>query len=443
MGITSAVREIGRRNFLKAVSGASALAALSTTAIVRGPSRGGPVRAALIGNGKQGKILRSGIDSELMNLVAICDIKPAPKADISGTAGVRWYQDWRRMLQSERLDAVLIATPLFTHDEIATGCLQAATHVFCETAMSMDVDGCERMIQAARAKKRLLHLGHQEYYEPLYWAAYHNIVKQGVLGDIYTVETASHSYNPGRVQSVAEASNFDPRQWGYASVEELSNWRLYRRCSLGLVAEWGGSLISQTNWFFNSAPSRIHATGGIYSYKDGRDTDDHVFATLEYPNGRTATISLIQSNGFEGSYARVLGTKGTLIIRQGEALLFTEEDTRSTTVQIATMNSAQPVLTTSASRHEEAQSHAVLVGGSTVGQSGSAEAYERELAGFCGAIRAGAPLRIDPAHGLEVVRTCVAIDDKIQQSKKASLQRAQAENRSAGNGIANGQLQRA
>jgi FlaA1/EpsC-like NDP-sugar epimerase len=106
------MRKIGRRNFLKAAGGASALAALGTTAILRGPRRGGPIRAALIGYGKQGRLLQSCMDAEMMNLVAICDIRPALNADAAQSAAVRWYQDWRRLLQDERIEAVLIATPL-------------------------------------------------------------------------------------------------------------------------------------------------------------------------------------------------------------------------------------------------------------------------------------------------------------------------------------------
>lgn len=72
-------------------------------------------------------------------------------------------------------------------------------------------------------------------------------------------------------------------------------------------------------------PIAVQAKGGTYSYKDDRDVDDHVFATLEYPNGRTATLSVIQSNGFEASYTQFMGTNGTLIIGKDEALFFTEE----------------------------------------------------------------------------------------------------------------------
>jgi hypothetical protein len=130
MDLTAEMRKIGRRNFLKAAGGASALAALGTTAILRGPVRGGPIRAALIGYGKQGKVLRGCIDPEIMSLAAICDIRPASKADAAETAGVRWYQDWRRLLHDERVEAVIIATPLCTHAEIATGCLGPASTCF-------------------------------------------------------------------------------------------------------------------------------------------------------------------------------------------------------------------------------------------------------------------------------------------------------------------------
>jgi len=284
----------------------------------------------------------------------------------------------------------------------------------------MDVNGCRRMIQAAKKNKRLLEIGYQDFYEPLYWAAYRNIVKQGVLGDVYTVKAVWNSYSSGRVDHLPDAVSFDPRPWGFASLEELSNWRLYRRYSNGISSEWGGALVSLTNWFLNSAPDAVQATGGIY-YKDGRDVEDHVYATLEYPHGRTATLSLLQSNGFEGRYAQFMGTKGTLILGKGEALLFTEEGSKPATIGVAKVNGSQPVMDTSASRSEEASSHSVLAAGANSAPANSSEAYQRELAGFCGAIRTSAPLRCDLAHAFDVARICFAVNDAIARSKRLNL----------------------
>jgi predicted dehydrogenase len=272
----------------------------------------------------------------------------------------------------------------------------------------------------------LLAIGYQDYYEPLYWAAYRNIMKQGILGDVFTIEAASHSSSSGRMESDPGAKSFDPRPWGYATLDQLLNWRLYKRYSGGLTAEWGGALISLTNWFMEAVPLAVQATGGIYSYKDGRDVNDHVYASLEYPNGRTATLSLIQSNGFEGSYVQFMGTKGTLILGRDEALLFAENEPNHATVGAAKLNGSQTVLDASASRNEEASNHSVLMSGAGGGQGDGAVALQQEIAGFCGAIRTGASFRCDPAHAQNVALTCLAVNDAMERNKRLNLQGLQA-----------------
>jgi predicted dehydrogenase len=219
------------------------------------------------------------------------------------------------------------------------------------------------------------------------------------------------------VEGSPDAANFDPRKWGYATEEQLRNWRLYKRYANGPADERGGALISLTNWFLGAVPNAVQATGGNFSYKDGRDVNDQIFATLEYPNGRIATLSLLESNGFEGSYTQFMGTKGTLIVGQGEALLFTEEGSHPSTVGVAKLNSSQPVVNASASRSEESSNHSALASGVGTGHSNPMEAFQSELAGFCGAIRSGAPLRSDAAHAYEVARTCTAIRESVANSR--------------------------
>jgi len=419
MNLTSSARKIGRRNFLKAAGGASAVAALGTTALVRGPKRGGPVRAALIGYGRQGRLLHSCVDAGAVSIVAISDIQPRTSIAADVDAGIAWYQDWRRMLQQEQLEAVIIATPLWTHAEIAIACLEARRHVLCETAMAMDTGECRRMIEASERNKRLLVIGYQHLFHSVYRSAYQNIVKEGLLGGVYSIEAAWHSYTSGRLQAGPGTPPFDPRPWGYASVDDLLNWRLFQRYSNGLVSERGSGLISLTNWYLDALPTAVQAHGGIYSYNDGRDVDDHVFATLDYPNGRTVTLSLIQSNGFERSYTQFMGTKGTLIIGDDEALLFTEDKGSPTKVEAAKLRGGQTVLDASASRSEEATSHSSLT---QAGNSGDGtEAYRQEVSAFCGSIRTGARLPESAEHALEVARTCAAVGESMRLGRKVTL----------------------
>ena len=80
-----------------------------------------------------------------------------------------------------------------------------------------------------------------------------------------------------------------------------------------------------SNWFFGAEPVAVIGTGGIYRFKDGREVEDHIYATFEYPGGRSAVFSTIESNAFDRNYEVFYGTKATLLLQgESEAYLFEE-----------------------------------------------------------------------------------------------------------------------
>src|ERR1700704_1036010 len=166
MNLTEEQKTIGRRNFLKVAAGAPALVALGAAALTRGPIRGGPVKFALVGTGDIAAVHLAQYQKEFLDLRALCDINPKRRATAAqfmvkaGWPKPREYDDWHEMLQKEDLEAVQIATPLWTHAEIAVGCLNAGKHVLCEKMMAWDVAGAERMVAAARKNNRLLEIGY-------------------------------------------------------------------------------------------------------------------------------------------------------------------------------------------------------------------------------------------------------------------------------------------
>ncbi|HLH36099.1 MAG TPA: Gfo/Idh/MocA family oxidoreductase [Alloacidobacterium sp.] len=397
------------------------MAAFGTTVAFKGPRRREAVRLALIGDGVQADVLRNCIDPNLARLVAICDIRPSTKSNADQRSGVSWFEDWRRLLHDQSIEAVMIATPPWLHGEIAIGSLAAGKHVLCEPPMATDARACEEMISVAQKNQRILHIGYQQQYDPSNWAAYRNIMKQGLLGDVYTVEATHHTNSSARLESPSSDAKFDPRPWGYSSLEHLLNWRLYQQYSSGPMGDEGGSIVSTINWFLDAVPTSVQAMGGIYSYKDGRDVDDHVYATLDYPNARTAMLSVIQSNGFEGSYIQILGTKGTLILGNGESLLFMEERNGVTSVSTAAVSGSQPVLDASATRRAEGADHSALAQGAAA-TGGVREAFQNEIAAFCGAIRTGAPLRCSLSDARNVVLTCLAINKALKSQERVRPQ---------------------
>jgi len=422
MNLTPEQKTIGRRNFLKALVGTPALAALDATAATKRPPSGGPVKAALIGSGDQSRLLLGQCRKEFIDLRALCDINPNRLARATsvlaknGYSKPRHYENWKEMLKKEDLEAVLVATPLWTHSDIAVGCLEAGKHVLCEKMMAWDIPAAQRMLAVAEKNKRVLEIGYQRFYNPMYQAAYENIILPGLLGDVHFARLVWHRNGSWR-RTEDPPPQLDPRPWGYPDWDHLLNWRMYRQYSGGLLAELGSHQVAVANWFFNSQPSSVYATGGIYQYKDGREVNDHVYATYTYPLGQTAIFTSIQSNKFDHYSEQFMGTKGTLILRgETEAFLFNEEDSRSTSVEVSKQTS-KPVIDASESLKADAAGHAAST--ATGEKVDRAAAYGLEIAGFCSAIRSGASLRCGPERALKSATACILANDSA--AKKVVL----------------------
>lgn len=417
----------GRRNFLRALAGAPPLLAFGAAAALKGPMPGGPVRAALVGPGSQGKVLLGQCRKEFIDLQAVCDINPLHLKEAAGALRARgWapreYEDWTDMLAREPgIEAVLVATPLWTHADISAGCLEAGKHVLCEKMMAHDVEGGHRMIDAARRHDRILEVGQTRFYSPTYRNAYEHVIRAGLLGDVLHARLVYHRNASWRREVPTPPSGYDPSRWGYPTVEHLINWRMYRKYSQGLVAELGSHQLSTASLYFGAEPTAVVGSGGIYRYKDGREVNDHVYATFEYPQGRTATFSSIQSNAFHRVSDEFLGTKGTLIIRgEGDALLFTEGDQNVTGVEVRPKTS-DPLLDASESRAADAAGRTVAQTAGAAATNGRLVMFQIEVAEFCSAVRSGTPLSCGPERGLATTRAVLAANRAIDTKTRVEL----------------------
>jgi predicted dehydrogenase len=195
---------------------------------------------------------------------------------------------------------------------------------------------------------------------------------------------------------------------------------MYKKYSGGLMAELGSHQISVCNWFFDSAPEAVYASGGIHQYKDGREVSDHVYVTYEYPQGRTVTFSSIQSNKFDHYYEQIMGTKGTLILLgEKDALLFSEDDGKSTNIEVSKQTSS-PVMDASESRKADAAGRTVA--GTASQGSDALSAYGLEIAGFCSTIRTSTPLRGGPERAVKSATASILANEAIEKKARLDIQ---------------------
>lgn len=116
-------------------------------------------------------------------VVALIDVdigraeKVARQFDVPGV-----YGDFRAMLDVEKPDFVDICTPPRTHVGLAVVALEAGAHVLIEKPMAMNVQECDRIIEAAEAAKRQVCIVHSElFYAPV--VAARKLVAEGEIGD--------------------------------------------------------------------------------------------------------------------------------------------------------------------------------------------------------------------------------------------------------------------
>lgn len=322
-------------SFLRIAGGGADVSVLKQGAAAPRMPAGNPVRAGIIGVGSQGRTLLGHCVKlqDFIQIEAVCDVNPAHRAQarqlIVEAKGeiAREYEDWQEMAQKEKLEAVIIATPLWTHADIAVGFLNSGAHVLCEKMMAYDISSCRRMVDASVCNRRLLEIGYPRFYEPLYQCVYRNIIQPKTIGDIHYVRLHTHRNNSWRRVEKLPSPDYNPHRWGYPSWDALANWRMYKRYSQGLVGELGSHQTSLAEWYLGSTAQTVYGTGGIFCYRDGREVDDHIYMTFVHPGGSVVELSVILTNDYGGLYEEFVGSEGTLIVSDIDGgMLFLNDD---------------------------------------------------------------------------------------------------------------------
>ena len=231
-----------RRDFLRAGVAAGVAAGLGPRALAE--DKPTPVRLGVIGIGGRGTsllgiALKAGVD-----VPALCDINPAAIA--RGSALVEKERDGKkpegypngpkdylRLLERDDLDAVLIATPMQLHAEMAIAALRAGKHVLSEVAAAVTLDECWGLVRAAEATGKLYMLAENVcYYRPL--LAVLNMVRRGLFGDL-TYAECGYVHD---CRSLAFKGDGSLTWRGELSRDYAGN--VYPTHSLGPVAQWLG-----------------------------------------------------------------------------------------------------------------------------------------------------------------------------------------------------------
>jgi predicted dehydrogenase len=320
--------KLSRRNFLEATTlGAAGLMLGSSSGAASAWRPNERVNVGVIGAGGQGSsLIRNLATVANSKIAAMCDIFEPNLNKGVNLAGSqpKTFTEYRKLIESKDVDAVVIATPLHLHYEIALAALDAGKHVFVEKTMMYSMKQCEQIVLATKAHaSQVFQVGHQHRFDPVI----HKVVdmsKDGAIGKVTHIRCMWH--RNGDWRRPVPKINFDPSPWGYPDLEHLINWRMYKRYSGGLMCELGSHMIEICNLIIGATPAAVTGMGGIDYWKDGRETFDNVTVVYNYPAGQKVTFSSTTTNAHDGEHIVIMGTEGTIEMGWDKALYFREKE---------------------------------------------------------------------------------------------------------------------
>ncbi len=287
-----------------------------------------------IGCGRRSAQLRNLPQSA--RIVAASDLDLPRAQAVAERYGGQAFVDYRQLLESGDVDAVVIATPDHWHALPSIHACQAGKDVYCEKPLTLTIAEGRLMVSAARKHDRVFQTGSQQRSTVANREAC-RLVREGHLGKV--LEVIGHNYpSPWLCKFPAQdpPAGLDWDAWcGQAPLRPFHNdiftpranpgWISFRDYSGGEMTGWGAHGLDQVQWALGmdeTGPVEIWTEGEAFqppvytapeSRKRGDAAGSHPQVSFRYANG----VTLKLADGPPGGCV-VVGERGKITIDRGK-----------------------------------------------------------------------------------------------------------------------------
>jgi predicted dehydrogenase len=261
------------------------------------------VRVGVVGLGYWGPNLARNLAAiPGCELAWLCDASaPAREKLTRSFPDARASAELEDLLADEELDAIVLATPVPTHAELAVTVLEAGKHCFVEKPLATTAADAQRAVAAAESSGRILMVGHLLEYHPAV-ARLKELIEGEELGDLYYIY--GNRLNLGKLRA-----------------DENALWSL------------GAHDVSVALHLVGEEPEECLAHGASY-VREG--VQDVVFCYLRFPSGVVAHLHLSWLDPHKERRITVVGARRMAtfddMLIEGKLTIYDkgfDEDTRS------------------------------------------------------------------------------------------------------------------
>jgi predicted dehydrogenase len=341
-----------RRDFLHLAVGAAAASRYRPLFAAR-PQQSGPIgandriRSAIIGSGRRGRaVMREWIEYADTTFVAACDVdrtRTDSTVEELAAAGhtAQGYEDYRRILERDDVDAVLIGTPDHWHSPMTIEAIGAGKDVFCEKPVSNTVEAAVRMRDAARESDRIIQIGTQQRSWP------HFMEAAALAHEQYIGDTIRHvKMSPpggfgggggggGPLPPLASEMPAEPIPEGFnwelfqgpaprkPFLAARRGWRSWYDYGGGGVTDWGVHLVDVMAWYLqldNKAPLLTSAAAQYINRRPDPERTPNTYAVTWKFDDFVATLSNASIPDEEGGAQNYgnwfFGNRGVMLVNR-------------------------------------------------------------------------------------------------------------------------------
>jgi predicted dehydrogenase len=265
-------------------------------------------RLAVIGVGIMGSShVRDISQSEDIALAAICDIDPQRAQNAAAAHGVPAYTDYKAMIDKEKLDGVIIATPHYFHTPIAIYAMLHGVNVLSEKPEAVTVKDAHSMNDAyEEAKQKYPNLVFAIMFQNRTFGVYAKLkemIENGELGQL--------------VRTTWIVTDWFRSQAYYDNGGWRATWR----------GEGGGVLLNQCphnldlyQWLVG-VPKKVTGFAAIGKYHN-IEVEDEVTAFFQHENGMVGHFVTTTAESPGTNRLEIVGDKGKVVVENGK-ILFT------------------------------------------------------------------------------------------------------------------------
>ena len=250
------------------------------------------VKIGIIGAGRIAHIMSAAYSQiRECRLLAVNDVVRSAAERLAAKFNIpSIHDDYRELLSSTEVDAVLVCVPTHLHEEITLAAAQAGKHIFCQKPMALTVEQCERMTQAAEANGIVLQVGFMLRFTPPFGEVKQRLDNQEI-GQLIAIRSAVFGWEP------TDDWFYDPARGGGVLIDTIIHtFDLYR-------------------WYMGEVSS-IFAMGGAFVLEGAKkyQTPDNVMCSFRFQNGAMGELYGTWTSGYGDKTLEIYGTDGSILV---------------------------------------------------------------------------------------------------------------------------------